>query len=531
MALLPTHRPLRPLTALGTPGWLAALAVLALNDHVLKGAGLLPGVVTGKLSDFAGLLVAPALLATLAGVRSPRAWAACHVAVGLVFAAIQLSAGAASGWSALMSTVGFPWRITRDPTDLVALPVLAVSWRWLGAAAIRGDARREVAGALRWAGAGAGLWACMATSPPPRPGPDSNYASFEASIYLHNESDEEITVRVRTLRVDLESDCDALAADAGRIPDLAFGDALTWRMPERTNVPVSVGDEAMPCSAALVDGDGIAPAVLFWRADQVPVLWTPGQVFDESEHHSGGVAIEFDDAGIHVGYRSVGLEVVFERAPEVPEQPAGCADQSDADRIDWTTPVPTGIRRIERADLGPDGCVALELATAAQVDAGASGDPWYLCIPAQLWGPGAGQWVMVSTEVTQWYEAITVELRGDQGAPLAADRVRLQVSRGDRSPDVGAFRIATEAREDCQAIADDGCAVLAVGRQVRAWEPGVAWVELPVGEATVLPAADGSSAEIAIVHAQHRALLDPTCTEGTDATGEDLEIAAVIREP
>ena len=35
---------------------LVAAGVLALNDHVLKGAGLVPTAVTGKLSDVAGLL-------------------------------------------------------------------------------------------------------------------------------------------------------------------------------------------------------------------------------------------------------------------------------------------------------------------------------------------------------------------------------------------------------------------------------------------------------------------------------------------
>ena len=42
---------------LGAPPTLLALAVLVLNDHVLKQAA--PGVVTGKLSDVAGLVLAP----------------------------------------------------------------------------------------------------------------------------------------------------------------------------------------------------------------------------------------------------------------------------------------------------------------------------------------------------------------------------------------------------------------------------------------------------------------------------------------
>jgi hypothetical protein len=59
--------------------WASALALLLLNDHVLKCSGFLPGAVTGKLSDLAGLVVAPVLAAVLAallvgpgcGVRRP----------------------------------------------------------------------------------------------------------------------------------------------------------------------------------------------------------------------------------------------------------------------------------------------------------------------------------------------------------------------------------------------------------------------------------------------------------------------------
>jgi hypothetical protein len=45
-----------------------AFVLLLLNDHVLKGSGLLPGDVTGKLSDFAWLIVAPAFAAALFGL-------------------------------------------------------------------------------------------------------------------------------------------------------------------------------------------------------------------------------------------------------------------------------------------------------------------------------------------------------------------------------------------------------------------------------------------------------------------------------
>ncbi|MFZ9889678.1 MAG: hypothetical protein ACO3JL_19455, partial [Myxococcota bacterium] len=54
-----------PLTLLLRPWPMTALLVLAINDHALKGAGVLPSWVVGKLSDFAGLVFFPLLLVTL----------------------------------------------------------------------------------------------------------------------------------------------------------------------------------------------------------------------------------------------------------------------------------------------------------------------------------------------------------------------------------------------------------------------------------------------------------------------------------
>ena len=61
--------PLEPWRALRHPLWWMALVLLLANDHVPTGAGLLPAALTGKLSDVAGLVVAPALLATILGAR------------------------------------------------------------------------------------------------------------------------------------------------------------------------------------------------------------------------------------------------------------------------------------------------------------------------------------------------------------------------------------------------------------------------------------------------------------------------------
>lgn len=129
-------------------GWVvAAIAVLLVNDHVLKASW--PGLVTGKLSDLAGLAFFPVLLAgawelATRAVLRPRAALVMVVATGLVFAATKLWPGAAHAWGLLVGLAQWPIRaalnggaplsaalVVVDPTDLVALPALLLPWRRL----------------------------------------------------------------------------------------------------------------------------------------------------------------------------------------------------------------------------------------------------------------------------------------------------------------------------------------------------------------------------------------------------------------
>ncbi len=132
--------------ALLHPCTLLAIALLIVNDHILKSAA--PGVVTGKLSDFAGLAFFPLLLAAaaeLVGVRrGMKAIVIATIATGIVFAAIKLSASAGEVYRVGLAVLQWPVRalralvdgravpglgrvsLVRDPTDLVALVALAI---------------------------------------------------------------------------------------------------------------------------------------------------------------------------------------------------------------------------------------------------------------------------------------------------------------------------------------------------------------------------------------------------------------------
>jgi hypothetical protein len=107
-----------------TPIYIGAVAVLVLNDHVLKHA--VPGFVTGKLSDFAGLFA----FAVFLSVAIRRQIVAIHAAIAIAFVAWKspLSDPLIGVWNAtLLLRIG---RVV-DYSDLVALSVLPLSMAYL----------------------------------------------------------------------------------------------------------------------------------------------------------------------------------------------------------------------------------------------------------------------------------------------------------------------------------------------------------------------------------------------------------------
>jgi hypothetical protein len=146
----PGQRPL-PGDALLQPLALGAIAVLLLNDHVFK--AFAPGLVTGKLSDIAGLVFFPLLLVAFAELvltatgrwRGPevRLVGAAVAVTGVAFTAVKLLPGAEALYEQVLGIAQWPFRLlagllpgngaaggpvpvelTRDPTDLVALAAL-----------------------------------------------------------------------------------------------------------------------------------------------------------------------------------------------------------------------------------------------------------------------------------------------------------------------------------------------------------------------------------------------------------------------
>ena len=143
----------RPGDAMLHPAVLAALGVLLLNDHVLKArlAHTALDVVTGKLSDFAGLAFFPVLLFSLVELvtrrapAAPRTVIACAALTVVVFALTKTWGPAADAYRLAISVLQWPAhalaalaagrpapgllavRHVVDPTDLVALPAAGLA--------------------------------------------------------------------------------------------------------------------------------------------------------------------------------------------------------------------------------------------------------------------------------------------------------------------------------------------------------------------------------------------------------------------
>ena len=161
--------------ALGSAPVVGSIALMLANDHFLKWSGLLPGLVTGKLSDFAFLFFAPIVLAALTRARTLPALLGCYAAPTGLFVAINVSTDASAWFAATMSRL-YPMVLWPDVEDLVALVSTPLSW-WYLSRKTHVEARpRKLANRLVTVAA---ALACLATSPVRPPTHRAIYMNWE----------------------------------------------------------------------------------------------------------------------------------------------------------------------------------------------------------------------------------------------------------------------------------------------------------------------------------------------------------------
>lgn len=114
-------------TVLAHPVSVALLAIWAVNDHVWKDE--FGSWWTGKLSDLAGMVVFPLLIAVAINRWTRRPMELAIAFTASFFTAINVFAPADVATEWLLSLI-VNSRLTMDPTDLVVLPALTGAW-WL----------------------------------------------------------------------------------------------------------------------------------------------------------------------------------------------------------------------------------------------------------------------------------------------------------------------------------------------------------------------------------------------------------------
>lgn len=219
---------------LGRPWFFVAVVVLALNDHVFKGAW--PGWVTGKLSDVAGVLV----VATLAAVLTGPTWG--MVLAGLGFVALKTIPGVAEAVSPLLGG----GVVLRDPSDLIALAVLPPLW-WL----VRHERPARAARTRRaWQAIGLVAAVLVTTATSPRPEDGVHQVVYSGDAFLVRLSTQHRASLVYASRDGGRT----WTAEAGSYPSVFYGQTDGSRSCAADGVCYRIEQDGSGCRITRVDG-------------------------------------------------------------------------------------------------------------------------------------------------------------------------------------------------------------------------------------------------------------------------------------
>lgn len=454
----------RPVLALLHPAWLLALLLLALNDHVLK--RIAASVVTGKLSDFAGLFIAPALLAVLVRATSRRAIAACHVAVAAGFALVKTFAPATMLFDRALSLVVRSHTIT-DPTDLIALPMVFLAYRVLVPAMTDTLAHAGHRFALVL-----GCSLSVATSREILP----------LKITVHNATGASLDLRVRKLASTISYDCTTTTPGTLGFTATMFEDLKQRTLGNSELATVIDGDVPTGCSVLWFEAEGLSPLVV-----------TTGE---------GTVKLQIDrtDAGdLRWDLEPNGMASLV--ANPADDRSTGCVAPDDRYAIYDGPILPAGREVAVKSEAA--GC--LTLAFAAPI-----GGEGTVCVPVGAWPFGESAVLTIEPHTSLDGSFAWTEIKSATH--------RLVVGRGTSVPPAEVLPNVTFAMSDCGGD-HDACGTV--------WKNGrlqVGGSSLAPGQDRETPAY-----HVWVTQASDRTIVDTACASGPPSHGLDIGVVVVSK--
>jgi uncharacterized membrane protein YgcG len=344
-----------------SPIWWLSLVVLVVNDHFAKAAH--PGWVTGKMSDLAGLVVAPVVLAALLGTSHRGRRALAFAAVVIPFAAIKLSPVCADALVSALGLLGLSWRIVVDPTDLLALVILPLAWHVAEPGAARDHLRSR---AFERTGLVLGAAACLASG-------ENEPGTWHTTTFLYNATDEAVGVHVRPY--DGEIDCayfeplrsgftESVVIELSRALDPgAFAEGILFHIQPRNTLSLSPQTLRGAANDGSFDGDGPpfgeACGVLLVQAEGMRdfLIWTDTnrtvQVrlhYEEMDESLAPARIDIVGTRGHLDLASYGPRIAH-TMPHV--EPGSCGVVPPA----WSWSPPNGHGTIESIEPLGGGCL------------------------------------------------------------------------------------------------------------------------------------------------------------------------------
>ncbi|MEQ8454229.1 MAG: hypothetical protein RLO52_01390 [Sandaracinaceae bacterium] len=521
--------------ALRHPAFVAALLLLVVNDHVLKGAELLPGWLTGKLSDFAGLIVAPLILTALLGARRRGV---AFALVGVWFAAANLVPAVAEATRAVGASVGLDWHFVVDPTDLVALAVLPFAWRLgrrEGTGHSMGHSTRKAAERLA---VGFGVAASIA-SPTPEP-------FYNTAAYVVNDTDTRLELRVRyvestvvcaevrdrfdeVLPRDAYRPATRFIVEAGEVlpldralsgvPRTDDGPPADPFAPEPTPT-VATGHDG-GCDLIILSAEGLPETVIFWDGltqRTIPIDTEGGR----REQLEGGLFITAEaDGALRLDVPESGYDA---RPPvDVYDGGARCRDYGTITGFDWSS-FPTWTNapvRLVRAEPTLDDCVSVEL---EDLTSGTTHEG-FICVPPDDFPFARNAELRVTHGEGRLH--VVRDLPLEDGTVWRTGE--LTIYRGVDALIDGPFRVSLDTVDaECAGVRME-CGGFRVPAAAVMGPPDDRTFVHP-GDVIERDAADGRRARLRVGRAETMWATHPACGAGRNQLGSRLEALVVYGE-